>query len=166
MHAIAQYAERRHEGKRDFTLFDDRIQIRGKEYLGADYETTVMLKTLAPEFDRMRVRSKTFSAGLWLLLVPAILAFILVEGFGQPIFTGAPGMLSALALCGAFIILATLKKEAYVVFKSTSGVATLSIANEGKERVGFDNFVAAVQKQIGRVGSGENVPSPTRQPAP
>lgn len=165
MSAIARYSERRHEGRRDFTLLPDRIEIKGKEYLGADYETTVLLKTLAPEIDRMRTRSKTFTAGLWLFLVPAIVAFILVQGFAQPALSGVSSMLLALAFCGAFVILATLKKEAYAVFKSTSGVATLSIAKEGNERERFDDFVVAVQRQIMSIRNSEPGAAPNGGPA-
>ena len=166
MSTITRYSERRCEGKRDFTLLPDRIEIQGKEYLGADYETTVLLKTLAPEIDRMRVRSGTFNSGLWLFFVPAIVAFTLVQGFGQPALSSTTGFLWTLALCGAFVMLATLKKEVYAVFKSTSGIATLSIAKEGKERDRFDDFVAAVQRQIISVRNSEAGAAPNGDPAP
>jgi hypothetical protein len=109
----------------------------------------------------MRVRCKTFSAGLWLLFVPATIAFMLVEGFGQPAFTGVTGMLWTFALCGAVVLLATLKKETYAIFKSRSGRAALSIAREGKERECFDDFVAAVQRQIIAVRNSEPAVPPS-----
>ena len=148
MDTIARYSERRHEGKRDFTLLLDRIEIKGKEYLGADYETTVLLKTLDPEIDRMRVRSQTFTAGIWIFFTSAIVASILVEGFGQPVLSGVNGMLWTFSLCGAFASLATMRKEVYAVFKSTSGIATLCIAKEGKDKNRFDDFIACIQNQI------------------
>ncbi len=83
MSALAQYSERRHEGRRDFTLYLDRVEIRGKEYLGADYETTVRLKTLVPEIDRMRTRTRTFATGRWLLFGSSAAAFVLMEGFAS-----------------------------------------------------------------------------------
>jgi hypothetical protein len=148
MSVLAQYSERRHEGRRDFTLYADRIEIRGKEYLGAEYEMTVLLKTLTPEIDRMRVRNKSCSAGFWILFGSVIVALILMRGFGHPAVSGATGPLWALALCGAFMLLATCRRETYAIFKADSGIAALSIAKEGKQREKCDDFVFLVQRQI------------------
>jgi hypothetical protein len=148
MSALAQYAERRHEGRRDFTLYSDRIEIRGKEYLGAEYEMTILLKTLTPEIDRMRVRNKSYAAGFWIFFGSVIAAVILMRGFGHTAISGATGPLWALALCGAIMLLATCRRESYAMFKADSGVAALSIAKEGKQREQFDDFVCLVQRQI------------------
>jgi hypothetical protein len=165
MSALAQYSERRHEGRRDFTLYADRIEIRGKEYLGAEYEMTILLKTLTPEIDRMRVRNKSCSAGFWILFGSVLLAFILMRGFDHPVVGGATGPLWALALCGAFMLLATCRRESYAIFKADSGLAALSIAKEGRQREQCDHFVSLVQHQIRAAKNSEPYAAPNGGPA-
>jgi hypothetical protein len=165
MSVLAQYSERRHEGRRDFALYSDRIEIRGKEYLGAEYEMTIVLKTLTPEIDRWRGRNKSCTAGFWLFFGSVIVAFILMRGFDHPAIGGATGPLWALALCGAFMLLATWRRETYAIFKADSGVAALSIAKEGRQREQFEDFVSLVQRQIRAARNSEPSAPPNGGPA-
>jgi hypothetical protein len=53
LNPIATYSEVRFEASRSFSLFADRIVIRGKETLTSDGETGIPLSLLEPRFDHL-----------------------------------------------------------------------------------------------------------------
>ena len=85
MEPLVTYSEQRFDGKRTFQLFPDRVVIRGSEMLASDYEQTVRLSSLKPEFDRTWYRSPSFISGIKLAVGSFIAVSVLHSGFGMSV---------------------------------------------------------------------------------
>ncbi len=153
MEPIATYAEQRFDGKRTFELFADRVVVRGKTTLRSDFEVTVPLASLTPEFARVRARYSGFFAGLAIMTSSAVLAFVVAQISAKDPFE-AVGFLGFVGLIGFLLSAATAAKVEWVTFASDAGVTLLTIARAGKEKARFDSFVHVLTSQIVAARSG------------
>jgi hypothetical protein len=141
---IATYKEQRFDGKRNFTLFSDRVTITGGDTLGARYDLTVPLASLNPNADRVWRRPNGFGAGVTVLVV----SIGVLQAFQSAIVPGWKGWFVASALVGLLLALGTMRRVEWAVFRNSMGQAILSVARAGPQRKNFEGFVGAVKAAI------------------
>lgn len=142
------YSEQRFDGKRTFELFPDRVLIKGTEMLSSDYEQTVRLDLLLPEFGRMWYRSPSFMSGIKLAGGSFIAVSVLHSGFGMSVGTYLGGLAALGIVTGLLLAFATRQKVEYAVFKSRAGADGLSVARAGKQVADYDVFIQRLVQQI------------------
>jgi len=148
MDPIATYAETRFSGKRQFELFSDTIRVRGKTFLKSDFDSTIPLKSLNPDFSRLRVRESAFVWGMWLIIIAALLGGILVAGFKLPADHILVVLVTIQPVAGLAFCLATFRKVEFYCFQNDSGVTLLDVARAGKEKDRFDDFAGSLTAAI------------------
>jgi hypothetical protein len=141
MESLMTYSERRFDGKRTFQLFPDRVVIRGSEMMSSEYEQTVKLETLRPEFDRTWYRSPSFWSGIKLAVGSFIAVSVLHSGFGMSVGTYLGGLATVGVVTGLLLAFATRHKVEYAVFKNQAGADALSVARSGKQAADYDSFI-------------------------
>lgn len=146
---IAMYRETRLEGKRVFELFPDRIRVRGEIQLRSEFDMSFPLVRLDPNPMRIRVRHKSFWAGLWILLAAVVLDSVLISGFHFPPETFCVGLIGCMGMSGFVLMLATLRKVEYVMFANLGGVHVLGIARSGPDAGELDSLVQLTRTAIG-----------------
>lgn len=144
MEPIARYREKRFEGRRDFQLFDDRVVIVAKDYMGAESEVSVMLNTLVPVPNRARVRGSEFSWGV----IMVVISFALLQSGTVDLFSYWGGMAASMGVSGALIVLVTFRKIEWILLNSAIGIHSLSIAKSGPDEASFDAFVERLLAQV------------------
>jgi hypothetical protein len=148
MQPIATYSEVRFEGKRTFTLFADKIVVRGKQSLQSEFDVTIALTKLDPTPDILRFRSKGFTAGMWNAVIGFVGCTILVSGFHMSFATLPPGLLACIGMSGILLMAATARKVEFIRFKNDGGLVILDLARSGKHAAQLDAFIDALTKQI------------------
>ena len=148
MEPLARYFEQRFDGKRTFELFPDKLQVRGAETLGADYEQTFRLASPQPEVNRMWYRNRSFNAGLWMFVGGGFAFVVLTWGLGRSFEWFWLGITGCVVLPGLLLAIATCRKVEYAVFRSEAGIEAVSVARSGKEAAAFDAFVKRLAEQI------------------
>jgi hypothetical protein len=156
MHHIATYQERRFDGRRTLILYSDHVLVRGKNALGAEFETPVPLDLMLPIASRLRLRPPGFLAGLGL----AALAAVLFQGGAVSIHTYWGGLAGVVGVAGVALAAITARKVEWVQFTSTTGAPALAVARSGPDRASFESFVGLLVQQISAV-SGVRVASET-----
>ena len=144
MIALTTYEEKRFDGHRTFELFEDRIVVEGKKSLGAEFEYTVMLKTLEPQLSKVRRRNRGFGQGISMALISIAL---LQSGAGAPLSYWG-GLTIVMTIGGVLLTLSTVRKVEWACFKTKAGVLALSIARAGKQEASYEPFVKALVAQI------------------
>ncbi len=152
MEPIATYSEVSFEGSRSFTLFPDKIVVRGKLTLVSEFETSIALTSIEPHPDKLLIRNKSFTHGLWMTIVSSMLASILGSGFRLSFTSYAP-VVFCTGISGVGLMLATFRKVEFFQFKNNSGTTILDLARSGKSAAKLDSFIEALTKQI-RVARG------------
>lgn len=155
MEPITTYSEVRFDGARTFTLFPDRVVVRGKQTLHSDFESEIPLATLDPNFERISIRNRTFMAGVWMALVSFVLCSILVSGLKMSFADMTPVVVLMIGVAGLILSAATYRKVEFLRFKNQAGVTVLDVARSGREAAQFDSFVDALTKQIRLMRAGE-----------
>lgn len=159
MEPLAVYQEKRFSGRRVFTLFSDKIHVRGKDFLEKDFDLTIELVTLSPLCQKLWIRDKMFWAGIILVGIPAIMAKILMSAFGIEWSNEAVGLMFALAISGVLLCLATVRKVEFCSFSNNHGIPTLAIAKSGKQKEDFGTFIERLVSAIKNVREGaEQIP--------
>jgi hypothetical protein len=147
---IAMYRERKLDMQRNFVLLADRVIVRGRRPLQNDWETTVELTSLNPNFGRMRTRAKYFQHGLVLLAFGVTFA-IFANGVAER-GTGISWMVIGcigVAVLGFILLAMALRKVTYAQFRSIYGQPVLlDVADAGPDRAEFGPFVELIQRQI------------------
>src|SRR5579884_1772661 len=146
MEPIATYSEVRFDGSRTFTLLPDKIVIRGKKSLKSEFETSIALTTIEPYPDKLKIRNRNFTAGLWMAVISFVVAAILVSGFKMSFETFAPGMVVCIGMAGVVLMLATFRKVEFVRFKNSGGIVILDLARSGKGAGQLNSFIDALTK--------------------
>lgn len=141
---IARYREKRFDGQRDFRLFDDRIVVAAKDYLGSESENSVMLNTLVPVLGRGRGRSSGFSSGILM----AAVAFGLLQSGTLDLFSHWGGLTFCVGIGGALMSIVTARKIEWVYLSSEAGIISVSIAKCGPDKASFDAFVERLLAQV------------------
>jgi hypothetical protein len=148
MEPIAIYSEVRFEGSRTFTLFPDKVIVRGKRSLQSEFETTMSLAMLDPNPDKLHFRNKSFTHGMLAATVSFVACTVLVSGFHMPLTTTPPTLLGVMGIAGVLLMVATWTKIEFARFKNKDGIVVLDIARAGKDASKFDSFIVALSKQI------------------
>ena len=144
MQPVATYHEKRFDGQRTFVLFPDRLSITGKQSLGGEFETQVLLATLIPIVNRSRARDPGFIAGI----IMVICAGGLHQGGVVDLFSYWGGLVAVLGFGGALMSIVTARKVEWAQFMSTAGTIAVSVAHTGPEKDRFEPFVTAVLHRI------------------
>lgn len=144
MDVIDRYQERRFDGRRTFELYADRVVVKGKQSLGHEFESVVMLSSLQPIVSKVRSRTKGFGQGIAMVLVAVPL---LQSGFVTP-FSYWGGLVIVLGISGVLLSLATARKIEWAYINTKTGVLALTIARSGKEMTQFESFVQNLIKQV------------------
>lgn len=150
MEPIATYTEVRFDGARTFTLLSDRVVVRGKQTFQSDFESRIPLVSLDPNFDRIGIRNRAFTTGLWMALVSLVTCSILITGLKMSYFDLAPGLVLMIGVTGLLFSAATYRKVEFLRFKNREGMTLLDVARSGSQAAQFDSFVDALIKQIGK----------------
>lgn len=161
MEPIATYREKRFDGERTFELYADRVAVRGKVTLASDFDASVPLITLTGNITRLRLRNRGFFSGMWMAVLPAILASIINKLY-QGDTLEVTGFLILLSVCGLLLMAVTAKKVEFASFQSTSGGVGLDVARAGQDVENFDAFVNAVAQQI---AAAKNPPAAEKPPS-
>jgi hypothetical protein len=147
MQPILTYSQATLSGKARYELFPDKIVIRGGVAGSYDYEQTLDLKKISPEYIRLRVRPKVAWISLCLSILTGFACFVLVQDFSVP--DAIPGTLGIFSASAIIVAAATMKKVEYASFCSEgSGSVLLNVARSGPGRNQFDSFVNALVLQI------------------
>jgi hypothetical protein len=146
MDPIATYNEARFDGKRTFELFEDKVVVRGTTTFTSDFEVSVPLARIDPDFARLRLRNKNFWMGVWIMVVAWVLASIVGEVTDKAYHV--VGILVGIGLVGILIAAATARKVEWVQFKTDGGVVAFDLARAGKEKNRLDSFVETLLAQI------------------
>ena len=146
------YAEKTFEGKREYHLDKQELRVEGKEFLFSDYQTTVQLSELNPDFERIRIRIGSFYAGIGTCLLFFIAASVLSELFKVDALSRPISMLYSLSLCGALMALVTFRKIEYVRVRSKYGIPIIAIAKAGKRKDEFEHFIGCLRNNIENQG--------------
>lgn len=150
---IARYDERRFDGRRQFQLFPDRIEVSGASFLGARFEEHVPLEGLSAAPDRLWTRAAGFWSGIGLAIVLSIIPL----GFDAVLSSWWKGLCWVLAAGGVLLALATSRRVEWAVFRNSAGIAVLTIARAGPHRDQFQGFVDAVRKATVTRSTVQNV---------
>ncbi|MBE7467236.1 MAG: hypothetical protein HS116_27495 [Planctomycetes bacterium] len=145
---IAAYDEIRFDGKRTFTLYADSILIKGVHSLQSEFETRIILNTIDPNLEILRIRNPNFIAGIRLFLAAGAIWAVLVFGFNFSGYSFLPGLAGMISLVGFLLSFYTRKKVEYARFKNSSGMIVLDIAKAGREVHNFEGFVQKLTQQI------------------
>jgi hypothetical protein len=148
MESVATYSETRFSGQRDFTLYADRIRVTGKVFLKSDFDTTIQLARLNPDYSRLRVRETGFMSGVCLILISLLLTGILIAGFKLPVEHPLVLLVIIQPVAGLVLCLATLRKVDFARFQNDDGIVVLDVARAGKSKSGFDPFIEALADTI------------------
>jgi len=148
MAPIACYTLRRFGSHFTYQLFIDRVQASGRQTLGTDIDATLMLRTLSPEFSRLRVRRIWLIAGV---LIAALFwggMVYAIAGVGVRIWARPFWLLGLIGLSGALMAIGDWRKKEYVIIRSDAGVPVLSILSLPNQSREFVCFIDALRKQI------------------
>ncbi|MFM7102193.1 MAG: hypothetical protein ACKO3N_13590 [Verrucomicrobiota bacterium] len=139
MPATLLHRERRLEGRRDFQLHGDRLEVVGREYLGGEYRQTFERSSLKARPDTMTSRGRLLKQALWLMLGGAVLNRLEVKELGLG---------WTLVLVGALVAAVSLRQIRWVVFKPRTGGEPVALADVGPDRLAFPAFVEELQRRI------------------
>jgi hypothetical protein len=156
MQQIVEYRERRLGARRDFTLLDDAVSVRGKTFLLSEFDSTVPLRVLLPTPSRAKIRTPTFLAGLAFFLFAVTLVSMFWGGPGPkqnlPIYV----LGCLLTLLGLIVGLAIFRKVEFVQFQNEAGLTVLDIARAGPDARSLDAFVGAIVDRIHQLRMSPN----------
>jgi len=144
MDPLSIYSERSFSRACHYELYPDRLRIKGKVFLQNEFDVTIGLKDLNPDYQKLKAREKSFWAGLWVALVPAILLEILVSVFHITFVNPVFGLMICLVVTGLLLCAVTVKKVEYYRFTNSSGIHVLDIARVGKDKQKFDGFIICI----------------------
>lgn len=148
MKAIATYTEVTLLGKRKYQLFPDNIDIKGAGNLSYEFEQTLVLNKISPNYIRLRIRPTVAWVSLTMCFLTGLACVVLIYEF--PIQSSAiPGVLGIFSASALIVAIATMKKVEYARFCSEDyGSVLLNVARSGPEKNQFDSFVQALVTQI------------------
>jgi hypothetical protein len=148
MKAIATYSEVTLTGKRKYELYSDSIVIKGSGTWSYEFEQTLVLKKISPDYVRLRIRPSVAWISLTMFLLTGLACILLIYEF--PIRSDAiPGVLGIFSGSALIVALATMRKVEHARFCSENYASVLlSVARSGPERNQFDTFVQTLVSQI------------------
>lgn len=144
MEPIARYREKRFDGRREFQLFEDRVLVTSKEYMGGESTVPVLLNTLVPVLSRYRARDAQFQVGL----VTSVVVFGLLSSGTLDLFSHVGGLSACIGIGCALMSIVTARKIEWVSLNSEAGFLSLSIGKVGPDKASFDAFVECLLAQV------------------
>jgi hypothetical protein len=146
--ALAVYESVFFEGRYRYELEGDSLHVVGKAFLHNEVDVTMPLSNLQTRVDRLRVRSKNFFGGLWMITIGVIGYAVLIEGFKFPWHELPVNLVGGIAVSGLGLCLATLRKTEFAQFVNESGMPMLLIAKTRGHAEEFERFVDLLVAQI------------------
>ena len=147
MKVIVTYSEVTLAGKRNYSLYSDKIVIKGVGTGSYEFDQTLLLTKISPEYIRLRIRPTVAWVSLTTFLLTGLASIVLVVEFAIQ-STAVPGVLGIFSVAALTVAIATMKKVEYARFCSEDyGSVLLNVARSGPERNRFDSFVQAVVTQ-------------------
>lgn len=151
---LAVYTERLLQVRRELALHGDRIEVDASWRLGSRRRTTVELASLTPRTTEIFVRNRWAKRAIMLGSLAVAAAVVL----GRPdhgTWGQRAGLVAwvAAGLCAAVAALA-IRKIRFVRLLRPDGRPGLDIAQAGPDAARFEEFVAAVRRQV-RSARGE-----------
>lgn len=144
---IAVYTERLLQVRRRFALYGDRVEVDAWWLFGSRRHTTVKLGALTPRTKEIFVRNRWVRRAI-LLGSLAVAAAVFLGSRGEAWAQRAS--LAGWVTAGLFAAAAALsfRKVRFVRLLRPDGRPGLDIAQAGPDATGFDEFVAAVKRQV------------------
>jgi hypothetical protein len=142
-----EYSEDGIWNKKSYTLNEDQIIFRGRNWVGSRSELTFLLADLSPVYDRWWLRELRYwiVALLFIVIVGSLLLWpVYYLEFDMRIYWGLT--ISLVVLFAAFAVF--WPPTEYVAFKWKTGVTALSVGRRGRDKTRFDEFVSAIQQAI------------------
>ena len=156
---IVAYREATLFGKRKYELYADKIVIEGRATGSYDFEQTIDLAKIDPNYIRVRVRPKIAWGSLTTSLATGLLSVVLVKEFAIK-SAAVPGVLAILSVSALIVALATMRRIEYARFYSDGyGSILLSVARSGPE---FESFVQKLIVRIEATKRSNQVPGSER----
>lgn len=158
MDVIATYDARWLEGRLRFALTADSVRIHGSYAFGTRrVETAIPLISLQPRVERLWVRSRAFTAALWLCSISFIGSMVLTREFRMSPFDALPGVMLILGFVGLILMGFTFRRMEFARFVSNAGVPQLDVARSAA-KAEFEGFVtklvSAINTAHGRAAAG------------
>jgi hypothetical protein len=148
MDAIATYDSRWLEGRFYIELTAESVRVQGSYALGnRRVETAIPLASLQPRVERLWVRSRLFSFGLWCVVIGFVGSWLLTKQFRMSPYDPLPGMVFVFGVVGLFVMGFTFRRTEFARFVSTGGVPELDVARSGA-KADFEEFVAKLVSAI------------------
>jgi len=148
MKAIATYSEVTLAGKRKYALYSDKIVIKGAGNWSYEFEQTLVLKKISPDYIRLRIRPTVAWISLSMFFLAGLACIVLIYEFAIQ-SRAIPGVLGIFSGSALIVALVTMRKVEYARFCSEDyGSVLLSVARSGPKRNQFDSFVQALVTQI------------------
>lgn len=142
------YMETRFRGKRTFALYSDRIDVTGKVFLQSDFDVSIPLSELSPNFAKVKVRDGIFFHGLALFVGFLILYGILSSVFHARADNFIVCLIAFLPFTGLILMAATFRKVEFCRFKTHAGLYVLDVARSGREQARYDEFIEKLTEAI------------------
>jgi hypothetical protein len=145
---IAVYTERLLQVRRRIALHGDRVEVDAAWLLGPRRHTTVRLGALTPRTKELLVRSRWVRNAVMLGSLAVAAAVVLGRpGYGEWAQRVSLACWVAAGLCAAVAAL-TFRKVRFVRLLRPDGRPGLDIAQAGPDAARFEEFVAAVKRQV------------------
>jgi hypothetical protein len=148
MSPVAHYFDKSPFGRREYDLYPESITVRYSDTLNASGESIIRLMDLNPDYHRVAQRSQFFRSGIWMMMVPWLLYWGIVELTKLDPFGVFPGFFLAMGFAGLFMVFAGGRKQQSVTFQTLAGVPALTIFKEGPNKHEFDSFLKQVVDSI------------------
>jgi len=164
---MIEYSDKSWLGRREYQLDPHKIRARGSQTSsGADFDMSVELRSLRPEYDKLWLRHPAFIPGLIAIMIGIPLLILFSTG---PMSSSYPRLFgpAASGIVGIIIMVAfTSRKTHGVQFKTNTGVPALLILQAGPRKNEFMQFVTAVQEAIIRAEQGADGKQPESEQPP
>jgi hypothetical protein len=149
------YRDRFKGRRRTFTLSRDRLIIDSKQFLGTEFEATILLRDINPLYSTVRLLSPTVGAGVLVVAITVTIA-VFLPYVGTPtgpspniwktLTHGPMGIIFGLSVLFAILNLRNVRRIEHYEFASRS--IRFSIARNGPDRKRFDAFTARLLERI------------------
>jgi hypothetical protein len=145
---IAVYTERLFQVRRTLALYRDRIEVDATWLLGRSHHTTVKLASLTPRTADLHVRNRWVKRAIMAgSLAIAAALYLGRPGQGPWAERASVAAWAAAGLCAAVVAL-TFRKVRFVRLLRPDGRPGLDIAHAGPDAGRFEEFLAAVKRQV------------------
>lgn len=150
MKSMAKYSEATLFWKKKYELYSDRIVVNGQSPGSQNFEVTVPLIDINPNYVKVSVRSLVPWVALITAILTGFLSVILIYYFAIS-SNRLPGVLAIYSVLALIVTVATFKRVEYARFNSKDyRVVLLNIARSGPDIKEFDTFIETLVVTIDR----------------